>query len=653
MSDRSNSVTNLPPDQKAIRAKCYHPTGTFVEFARAEVEQSIPSRFEKIVSRYPDRVAIQTNNHVLTYAELNATANRIARTILQQQGDTAEAIGLLCEKSAALMAAMLGVLKAGKFFVLLDPSFPESRNAALLEDSQAGLLVTDRQHASLARRVASSRCPQKELESIDPGIPAKDLRLPISSKALAFITYTSGSTGQPKGLVQNHRNILHDVMLRANTYHICERDRVSLLASSTSNAIKNVFYTLLNGAMLLPFDVQKEGATRLASWLSQERISVCRISSPLFRNLTETLTGNERFPDLRLIQLASDVIYKSDIDLCKRYFSPDCMVATGISSSETGLMRDYLIDSRTDIAGSEVPVGYAVEGKEVLLLDDAGKEVGFNEVGEIVIRSRYLSPGYWRRPELTKAKFRPDPDGGDKDLYFTGDLGLMLPGGCLLHKGRKDFRIKVRGYGVEIAEVEKALNAHPAIKHAVVVARPNGAGEVRLVAYLVPSTRPLPNVSALRSLLREKLPDYMIPNNFLTLEKIPLTPGGKIDRQALPEPSSSRPELDTPYATAESPVEKELALIWAGVLSLAQVGIHDNFFDLGGHSLAATRVVSRVIKSFQVAISLQSLFQTPTVAQMAAVIIENQAKDLGKEELDRLLAELETMSDDQAQRHLV
>ncbi|HEV8342574.1 MAG TPA: non-ribosomal peptide synthetase [Candidatus Binatia bacterium] len=609
--------------QQTIWSKCFHPGGSFTEFSKEDVEQSIPSRFGKMVSQYPDRIAIKTASHVLTYTELNATANRLARAILARQGDSAEPVGLLLEKGAQQVAAMLGVLRAGKFFVLLDPSFPEARIAALLEDCLAELVVTNQQNVSLAREVISNRCRLIEFESIDDGI-CEEFPLRLPPGALAFISYTSGSTGRPKGVIQNHRNILHDTMLRTNAYHICEHDRISVLASNTSNAIKNAFLSLLNGATVLPFDVQKEGVARLAPWLSQEGISISRISSPLFRKFCEALTGKEKFFDMRLILLASETTYKSDVELFKKCFSRDCMLATGLSSSETGIMRDFLIRHETEIPGQEVPVGYPVQGKEILLLDDAGRQIGFNQIGEIAVRSRYVSPGYWRQPALTEAKFKADPDGGENRRYLTGDLGLMLSDGCLVHKGRKDFRLKIRGYGVETAEVEMALAAHVAVGNVIVIGQPQESGEARLVAYFTSLSQPSPTVSDLRKFLKQRLPDYMIPSHFVLLNRIPITAAGKIDRQALPDPGESRPDLDAPFVAPRTAVEKEMAQIWEEVLSLDQVGVQDSFFELGGHSLAAAKVIARIRQRFGLDLPISALFETPTVADVAEAIVRQQ-----------------------------
>jgi len=648
----TDRLFKLPPEQEAIREKCFHPTGQFVEFKKEEIERSIPDRFEKIVRMYPDRVAVKEADHLVTYAELNAMANRLARALVAQQGDEAEPIALLVERGAALLAAMLGVLKAGKFFLVLDPSFSKARIAAMFEDSQARLVVTGRQIGSLTGELATKGCRFMQFQSIDDGISTEDLRLQISSTALVFIFHTSGSTGEPKGIVWTHRNLLHQVMLFTNAYRFCEHDTFALLPAGTANAITTSFQAVLNGAALLPFDVKKDGVHRLANWLLQEKISICPIASPLFRNLCETLTVELGFPDLRFIKLRSEAVYKTDVDLYKRYFSRNCVLANGLSSTETGLLRSYLLDHKTEITGNEVPVGYPVEDKEVLLLDDTGEEVGFNRVGEIVVRSKYLCPGYWNRPDLTQAKFRTDPLGGEERLCFTGDLGLLLPDGCLVHRGRKDHRVKVRGYGVEIAEVEKVLRAHAAVKEAVVAARQNESGEAYLVVYFTTFSKPGPNITDLRNFLKLTLPDYMIPSMFVMLEAIPLTANGKIDRRALPDPGNSRPVLKTAFVPPRTPVEKELARIWAEVLSIDKIGIHDNFFDLGGHSLAATRVISQVIKNFQLEIPLQVLFQAPTVAEMAVVITEHQGKKLAEKELNRILTDLELLSEEEAQRLL-
>jgi acyl carrier protein len=268
----------------------------------------------------------------------------------------------------------------------------------------------------------------------------------------------------------------------------------------------------------------------------------------------------------------------------------------------------------------------SLEDTEVLLLDDDGKETAANQIGEMSVRSRYLSPGYWRRPELSQTKFLPDPNGGEERNYRTGDLGVMLDDGCLVHMGRKDFQVKVRGYRIEVGEIEAALLNLDNVKEAVVVLREDRSGDKRLVAYIVPSRQPAPTVTTLRNALAENLPSYMVPSAFVLQDTLPLLPNGKLDRQTLPDADNSRPNLDTPFIVPETAVEQTLAKIWAKVLNVDQIGIHDNFFDLGGQSLAAMGIISQVIKHFQVELPLRSLFQSPTVADMATVIAEYRGR---------------------------
>src|SRR5437870_4000868 len=608
------------------------PSNEFVSFGPEQLEQTLIERFEKIVHRYPHHVAVKMGEVAVTYAELNAMSNRVARAILTQRASDPEPIGLFFATGVAQIAAVLGVLKAGKFFVLLDSSFPKDRIVVILEDSQVQFLLADEQNITFAREAADNDCRVMAFESISDRVFAEDLELEIPSQALSHIVYTSGSTGRPKGVAWNHLNKLQSVMRRIYADHVCAQDRIAALSSGTANAVTNIFVTLLNGAALLPLEVKEMGVNRLAHWLLEERISVCQIASPLFRKLCEALTGEEGFPDLRLLRLRSEAVYKTDVDLYKKHFPPTCRLANGLSSSETGPLMEYAINRDTEITGNEVPLGYALEGAEVLLLDDEGKRVGYNEVGQIVVRSRYLAEGYWRRPDLTKTKFKPDPSGGQERLYLTGDLGLIRPDGCLLYKGRKDFRVKVRGYGVETAEVEKRLLSHPDVREAIVVARQNRLGESYLVAYFTVSDHSVPTVSELRGFLLEKLADYMVPSSFVMLDAMPLTPNGKLDRSALPVPDSSRPQLDVAYAAPRSSIEEKLVELWEEILDVRPIGIHDNFFNIGGHSLAGASLISRLNRTFGLDLAVRVLFEAPTVAQLTSSI-EVQQRTLSEPKL--------------------
>jgi hypothetical protein len=288
--------------------------------------------------------------------------------------------------------------------------------------------------------------------------------------------------------------------------------------------------------------------------------------------------------------------------------------------TETGTIRRHFIDHDWHGDDGKVPVGDPVADKDVLLLDEGGAPVADGEIGEIAVRSRYLAVGYWRRPDLTAAAFRKDPEGGPERLYLTGDLGVMRPGARLFHLGRKDFLVKIRGKRVEVEEVEVALQ-HAARVKAVAVHPDARASEPRLVAYVVPEPGARPTVSELRRAVAPVLPEYMIPSAFVFLDALPTLPNGKIDRRALPAPGRARPPLDEAYTAPGTVIESMLARLWAEALGLEQVGIHDDFLDLGGHSLLASHLVARVVDALRVPLTIEALLETPTVADMAAAII--------------------------------
>ena len=621
------------------------PTHTFFPFENAEIEQSICARFEQQVARYPNRLAVVTPGLQLTYTELNQAANRLARSILAHVGEGEEPVALLFEHGALIIAAILGILKAGKIYVSLDPAFPHARTAYMLEDSQAKLLLTNTKHFSQAQRLAQGGQHVLNCDDIDASTAPGNIDRPISPETCALILYTSGSTGRPKGVLHNHRNILFETRNYTNDRRISPEDRLTLCHScSFANSIRNMYGALLNGAALFPYDLATEGFAPLAEWMRTNRITIFHTLPTSFRSFCATVSADAAFPALRILQLGGEPINREDVKRFQRHFLPHCVLVHAMGPTETFTIRRHFITHEWRSSDSKVPVGYAVPDKEVLLLDETGREVGANQIGEIAVRSKYLALGYWRRPDLTEAAFIPDPRGGDERLYFTGDLGMMRPDGCLIHMGRKDFQVKIRGYRVEVAEIEVALLGLGSIKAAIVHAQADDAGEHRLVAYLVPAAGEAPTVSELRRALAQTLPDYMMPSAFVFLDALPVLPNGKVDRRALPAPDHSRPVLDVPHVAPRTPIESDLARIWAEVLNLEQVGIHDDFLELGGHSLLATQILTRVIERFHVELSIQALLEAPTVAQMAALIGGHQAAKADPATVARLLAEVKRLS---------
>jgi amino acid adenylation domain-containing protein len=642
---------NLPWKQQTVRDKCFHPTGEFTEVEPEEIEQSAPERFEKIVARYPDHLALKTKNCELTYRQLNGAANRIAREMLAKRGEKCEPVALIFEQGASAIIAMLAVLKTGKFYVPLDPSVPGSRAQAILLDSTASLLVTNARNLAIAESIATDGCQVINIDDLGNDSMSEDPKLAISPDAPAYIVYTSGSTGEPKGVVQTHRYLLYHVFEYGNSFRLCPEDRVSLVFPwSFNGGIHTIFSTLFNGSSLFPFDVRGDGLLDLARLLVEEKITIYHSTATMLRQMLSSLIRDERFPSLRLVRFGGDAVTQADLALYKNNFSQSCLLLNSLASTESGLICRYFFDKDSAVIDGDVPAGYPAYGKEILLLDDNGDAVGFDQIGEIAVKSRYLSSGYWRQPSLTAAKFVTDPAQGDERIYLTGDLGRMSPDRCLYHLGRKDFQVKIRGYRVDVGEVETAMLHHDQVKEVAVVGRKDNSENTRLVAYFVPAGKIGPSVSTLRKFLSQKIPDYMIPSAFISLDRLPLTPTGKINRRLLPAPKRSRPELETAMAAPRNEVEKELVQIWAEVLELNELGVHDSFFDLGGDSLSASRIVSSVIQHFQFEIPVKALFQSPTIAEMATIIDEHRHKKLAAKDLELLFNELESMSDEEARQ---
>jgi amino acid adenylation domain-containing protein len=621
--------------QQAIRAKCFHPSGSFVEFSKEQVEQSVPDRFEEIVQKYPDRIAVKTKNFSLTYDALNKTANRLAHALLAFHRREEEPVALLLDHDAPLIAATLGVLKAGKICLPLDPSHPEKRAQYILEDSGTTVIVTDNKNVLLANRLAPNGLHVLNLDNISSGTLTENLGLTLSPDDLAYIIYTSGSTGWPKGVTQSQRTVLHNALKYTNGLHICSEDRVTLLASlGTGQGVPTMFCTLLNGAILYPFNIREEGMTPLGDWLITAEISVYISASTVFRHFTQTLTGLEQFPHLRLVRLGAEQVRKSDVELYRKYFSSECLFGVTLSATESGNYCNYLLDMKTEISGDQVSTGYPADDTKILILDDEGKEIGLDEIGEIVIKSRYLSPGYWRNPDLTRAVFLPDPDGGGPErMYRTGDLGLMRADGRIEHRGRKGARVKVRGFRVELEEIEASLNKHPAVREVVIDATEDESGDTRLTAYIVPNEGQTQTTTVeLKNFLREQLPEHMVPAAFVFLEEFPLTPIGKIDRKALPALHQVVPESQVTFVQPRTAVENEMARIWIEVLRVDRVSIDDNFFDLGGNSLRLAEVSRKLCEALKKQISLIEMFGHPTISSLAEYLTQKQDETIDIEQ---------------------
>jgi amino acid adenylation domain-containing protein len=615
------------------------PTNAFTPFARTALDGSVAARFEAQVALHGSRPAVVTDGRVLSYAALNGAANRLARVLLAR-GPGVGPVVLLMEHGAPTITAMLAALKTGKIFVPLDPSLPEARLRAMAEDAAPELFLADAPHRQLASALAGRARELVDADALDAGLTDDDLGLPVPSESVAYVLYTSGSTGEPRGVAQSHRNVLHNIMKYTNGAHLSPDDRMTMLLSfGFSAAMTNTFGALLNGAALYTLPVRERGLTGLPSLLRDAAITILKAVPTTFRVFCDSLPPTERFPAMRLVELVGEPVTPADLQRFAIHFPPPCLLHNRLGATEMHVIRQNFLDGTSNLSGGVVPVGYPVDDTEILILDDDGQPLPDSVPGEIAIKSPFLAVGYWRRPELTRAAFVPDPGGGDARIYRTGDVGLLRPDGCLEHHGRKDSQVKIRGQRIEIGEIEAALQAVPGVKAAAAVVREDRADDPRLVAYLVASSTPPPPTKVLRQALGVRLPAYMIPSAFMWLPALPLGATGKIDRRALPAPEASR-SAESRFIAARNPFEARLARIWQDVLRLDAVGVDDDFFDLGGHSLLAMQILARVQDAFRVEIPLRLFFEAKTVAVQAAVILEQQLQDLPPEDRARLLGDL-------------
>lgn len=596
-----------------LKVKPHQPYEFFTD---DQLAQSIADRFEAKVRRYGDRLAVRSEKVSYTYNQLNDLANRLANRILRIRGDAAEAVALMFEHDAGVLAAMLGVLKTGKFYVVLDPDYPKDRLQYMLADSGAELVVTDSLSLPLVADLTAGADTIIDFDKLEPSPTDENPGLKITPDALAMLLYTSGSTGQPKGVMHSHRNVLVETRNLTNAWGIGHQDRWLLYTSmSFANSVRTIYGGFLNGSAIYPYDLKKKGFGPLASWLNANQITIMRSLPTTFRGFMAGLPPAEKFPAMRILSVGGEPMPVTDLEYFHRHFSPSCVLVHGLGPTECFMVAWTYIPQGVRVDGSKLPIGYSLPDKDVLLLDEGGREVAPGEIGEICVRSRYISLGYWRDRERTQAVFRAD--GSGVQIYRTGDLGTRDHGGCLTHVGRADFQMKIRGFRIEAAEIEAALRGIDGIVDAVVVGREDRSGELRLVAYFIPTLGRALTVSEIRRQLAPVIPDYMVPTAFVTLTEFPKTPNGKIDRRALPAVSTERPALDVPFAPPVTSTEKQLAAIWSEVLGLSTVGLHDNFLELGGDSLVAGRVMNRILRDFDLEMPISALFEAPTVAQLA------------------------------------
>ena len=419
--------------------------------------------------------------------------------------------------------------------------------------------------------------------------------------------------------MQSHRHVLHHIRVYTNNLHLHPGDRLTLLASyGFDAAVMDLFGALLNGATLYPFDLKKADPAALWMRMKQHAITIYHSTPTVYRYWIDGLRGVPTLPGLRLIVLGGEAATRADFEAYQQHFGPNCLFVNGLGPTESTVSLQFVTDRSTRIIGQTVPVGYPVENTEIVLLNQDGKETDI--YGEIAIRSPYVAVGYWQQPELTRHAFEAPTETRGTRLYRTGDMGRRRSDGSLEFMGRKDTQVKIRGYRIELGEIETALAQHHLVKKAVVLHRDDGPAGPYLVGYLLTSRDTSVSPEELRSFLSERLPAYMVPSVWMELDAFPLTPNGKVDRKALPAPDRNRSQPAETLVAPRDESELQLAKIWEKVLGIRNIGMEDNFFDLGGHSLLAVRLFTEVEKVFGKNLPMMTLFQAPTVGQLAGII---------------------------------
>ena len=569
------------------------------------------------VKKYPNRLAVKTGSDELTYQELDHYANTVALEMIDKRDgislDARETVALLFEHGNEMIIGKFGALKAAKIYVPMDPTYPVKLLAYMLADSEASLIITNDQNVELAKGLVQASNREVEIININKikngGSCEQQINPQCDGDEIAYILYTSGSTGRPKGVMQSHRNVLHFAECYGQTIAITPEDKMTLLSSFSHDAgIGDIYAALLNGASLHPLDVKSNlSMDEIAQWLQESQISIWYSVPTLYRHFVNAINPSYDFPTLRFIILGGEAVLPHDVALYQKAFpSAKFAIMYGQSESSINSFQIYTADSQVDV----VTLGAAVQETELVVLNEQRKKVKPLHTGEIVILSNYVARGYWKNEAKSNEVFKDIPGAGR--AYVTGDLGKLLPDGSIEFIGRKDFQVKIRGYRIELGGIENQLVALAEIKEAVVTAFEEDSGEKYLCAYIISETDL--TASELRDRLSENLPDYMVPSYFVKMKEFPLTPSGKVDRKALPEPST---DAKAAYVAPRNMTEATLARIWGEVLKKAQVGINDDFFELGGNSLKGIELASKIHKEFNVAVPLRELFQAPTIAALS------------------------------------
>ena len=600
---------------------------------------AVPAVFVEQARQTPERVALRHGTRTVGYGELEHWSRAVAQR-LRASGFGPEQIAVLyADRSPGLVAALLGVLRAGGAFAIIDPSYPPARIIGCLDLIQPAAWIDVQAAGDLPPGLAAHvegltlRCRFTAEDAASPAADEAPDR-PVGPEDLAYVAFTSGTSGKPKAILGTHGPLAHFMQWHRETFDFSGDDRFSMLSGLAHDPLlRDVFAPLSVGAALcIPEEGRIAWSEGLFDWLATSAITVAHLTPPLLRLLESSARHGSQLPALRYAFFGGEALRARDAAALRR-LAPSSEWVNFYGTTETPQAIAWFRDEDGSVLlrrGEDdmrpLPIGRGIDGVQLLVLNEEGNLTAAGEPGEICVRTHHLARGYLGPATDGASRFGLNPFTSDHEdrLYRTGDLGRYDVDGNVEFIGRADLQVKVRGYRVELAEIEGVLRTLPGVRDALVVARTDGA-EVRLVAYVQVEAGATAATEDLRRAAGEQLPDYMVPSAFVALTAFPLTANGKIDRASLPDADDLRPALETAYVAPRTPVEEIVADVWSGLLGWRRVGVHDNFFALGGHSLLATQVMSRLRDAFGIKLPLRRLFQTPTVAGLAAAVQDGAA----------------------------
>ncbi|WP_138505990.1 non-ribosomal peptide synthetase [Nostoc sp. PA-18-2419] len=642
-------------------------------------DQCLHQLFELNVEKHPNAIAICYEQEQITYGELNRRANQLAH-YFQKKGIGTDAIAAICmEKSVEMVVGILGILKAGAAYLPLDPSYPKARLAFMLEDINAQIVLI--QHhliSALPGQSAVLGSPQEEqlcktaqkrqvicIDADWQDIAASSIENPhlgVSPSHLAYVIYTSGSTGKPKGIAINHLGVVNNITDLNRSYRVGSDDRVLVLSSLSFDMC--VYETLgllaAGGTLIVPSQAIAKDPAQWARLIQQHQVTVWNSAPALLKMLVDYVSSRpEIWPkSIRVAFLGGDWIPTTLPQRLQKLTDGTEVVCMGGATEASIHSILYQVDT-TDPNWKSIPYGKPMANQKAFILDAQLQPVPIGVPGELHLGGIGLARGYCDRPELTRMKFIPAPfsEVQGERIYKTGDLARYLPDGNIQLLGRIDYQIKLRGHRIELGEIEAELRKHTAVKECVALVIGNSMDSTtqRLVTYIIPAQHPHPSPEELRHFLKQKLPEYMLPSAYIIIDKFPLSPNGKIDRLKLLELTPESLELTSPgtFVLPRSPLEQVIALIWAEVLRVNRMGVNDNFFAIGGHSLIATQVINRLQEIFPIDIALRLIFQSPTVAQMAETMeIQGKQMQINLTEISEIFLQVQALSQEEITKML-